>query len=110
MVASSWVYIFRGKLDRLNCIFSKLEVPSGRVTSELAFLKATTCTTDSGLFMPIEEQSVHLCSRGMGLINEAKIPVQKLDGQSVEGAYFRREFIFRRIRYLIFGHICGEPE
>ena len=34
-----------------------------------------------------------------GLIIEANIPVQELEGQRGEGAYFRRGLIFGRIRY-----------
>ena len=36
---------------------------------------------------------------GGGLIIEANIPVQELEGQRGEGAYFRRGLIFGRIRY-----------
>ena len=40
---------------------------------------------------------VHLVG---GLIIEANIPVQELEGQRGEGAYFRRGLIFGRIRYM----------
>ena len=43
-------------------------------------------------------QSIYLV--GGGLIIEANIPVQELEGQRGEGAYFRRGLIFGRIRYL----------
>ena len=39
---------------------------------------------------------------GGGLIIEANIPVQELEGQRGEGAYFRRGLIFGRIRYMSF--------
>ena len=45
---------------------------------------------------------------GGGLIIEANIPVQELDGQRGEGAYFRRGLIFGRIRYYYYRHhICN---
>ena len=43
-----------------------------------------------------------ICLVGGGLIIEVNIPVQELEGQRGEGAYFRRGLIFGRIRY-IFG-------
>ena len=44
-------------------------------------------------------QSIYLV--GGGLIIEANIPVQELEGQRGEGAYFRRGLIFGRIRYYV---------
>ena len=41
---------------------------------------------------------------GGGLIIEANMPVQELEGQRREGAYFRRGLIFGRIRYIILFH------
>ena len=41
---------------------------------------------------------------GGGLIIEANIPVQELEGQRGEGAYFRRGLIFGRIRYVKLDH------
>ena len=45
---------------------------------------------------------VYVCSLlgGRGLIIKANIPVQELEGQRGEGAYFRRGFIFGRIWYI----------
>ena len=47
---------------------------------------------------------VYMCSLSTwwegGLIIEANIPVQELEGQRGEGAYFRRGLIFGRIRYM----------
>ena len=44
---------------------------------------------------------------GGGLIIEANIPVQELEGHRGEGAYFRRGLIFGRIRYMYQSIISG---
>ena len=51
-------------------------------------------------------QSIYLV--GGGLIIEANIPVQEVEGQRGEGAYFRRGLIFGRIRYSLYKHISIE--
>ena len=46
---------------------------------------------------------------GGGLIIEASIPVQELEGQRGDGAYFRMGLIFGRIRYYYLLQACKSP-
>ena len=83
------------------------------MTSKPAFLKATTiqkiplCTrsqlkggvTYVRVRTPVPAYvRVQSILGGRGLIIEANIPMQELEGQRGEGAYFRRGLIFGRIR------------
>ena len=83
------------------------------MTSKPAFLKATTiqkiplCTRSQlkGGVTYVRARArvyTYVCGLlgGRGLIIEANIPVQELEGQRGEGAYFRRGLIFGRIRYM----------
>ena len=45
---------------------------------------------------------------GGGLIIEANIPVQELDGQRGEGDYFRRGLIFGRIGIIFINFYCHD--
>ena len=42
---------------------------------------------------------IHVASKQEGFISEAKLPVQELDSQREEEAYFRRGVVFGRIWY-----------
>ena len=65
-------------------------------------MKHTVQTTNNSVSVDLQAlifaDGAHFTPYGRGLINEAKIPVQELVGQTGEGAYFRRGLIFGTIR------------
>ena len=115
------VYVFIGKpkhLDRLISVFAKLEVPSQQNDFKTGFSKSHHQIYKRFVLVLIVNWRAGLCTYyvrarahvyyvqsiylvGGGLIIEANVPVQELEVQRGEGAYFQRGLIFGRIRYTI---------